>query len=83
MIYYDDEEIQKCISYFLDNGLISILCKGIANLKMFSDIKNIELKDVYDSTKTKSLITSIKKTGKDAKEILSIIYSAILRSEVS
>ena len=80
--YYDDEEIQRCLSYFLDNGLISIVCKGVSNLKMLSDIKNKELKEVYDATKVKGLIKSVKETGKGAKEIVELVYSAILNDEV-
>ncbi len=80
--YYEDEEIQKCLSCFLDNGLIKIVCKGFLNLQMLSDISNEELADIYDSTKTKSLIRSIKKTGKAAKEIVDLVYSAILQDEV-
>jgi len=33
--YFEDEEIQKCLPYFLDNGLISIVCKGVSNLNAF------------------------------------------------
>ncbi|MDD3364135.1 MAG: RecQ family ATP-dependent DNA helicase [Syntrophomonas sp.] len=80
--YYDDEEVKKCLPYFLDNGLISIICKGIANLKMLADIKNKELKEIYDSTKVKSLIKSINNTGKGAKEIVDLIYSSVLKNEV-
>ena len=80
--YYDDEEIQKYLPYFLDNGLISILCKGVSNLKMLSDINNSKLKEIYDSTKAKGLITSIKTTGKGAKEIVDLIYSSVIKNEV-
>lgn len=80
--YYDDDEIQKCLSYFLDNGLLSIVCKGVSNLKMLSNITNKDLADIFDATKEKGLITSIKKTGKGAKEIVDLIYSAVLNDEV-
>lgn len=80
--YYDDEEVQKCLPYFLDNGLISITCKGVSNLKMLSDIKNKNLKEIYDATKVKGLIKSAKETGKEAKEIVDLIYSSVLKDEV-
>jgi len=49
---------------------------------MLSDIKNDELKEIYDSTKVKSLIRSIKNTGKGAKKIVDLIYSAVINNEV-
>lgn len=80
--YFDDEDIQKCLAYFLENDLISIVCKGVSNLKMLSDIKNPELQAIYDSTKVKSLIKSINNTGKSAKEIVELIYSSVLSNNV-
>ena len=80
--YYDDEEIQKCLTYFLDNGLISIECKGISNLKPLDNIQNNELKEVYESTKTKGLIQSISKTGKTAREIVDLVYSSLINGEI-
>ena len=80
--YYDDEEVQKCLAYFLDNGLISIECKGVSNLKMLTDIKNPDLKNVFDSTKTKGLIKSISNTGKSAKQIVDLIYFSLIKENV-
>lgn len=80
--YYEDDEIQQNIAYFLDFGLLEIKCKGSSNLKMLSDIKNVELQKVFDATKTKSLISIVKQTGKSAKEIMDLVYSAILNDEV-
>lgn len=81
--YYDDDDAQKCLPYFLDNGLINIECKGASNLKILQDIKDAELKKVYDSTKTKGIIKSIINSGKSAKQIVDIIYSSLIKGEVS
>jgi ATP-dependent DNA helicase RecQ len=80
--YYDDEEVQKCLPYFLDSGLISIECKGISNLNVLSNIQNSDLKEIYDSTRAKGLIKSIKKTGKSAKEIVHLVYSSLIKGQV-
>ncbi len=80
--YYEDEVIQKCLPYFLDSGLISILCKGIFNLKILSNIINIELQDIYNATKEKGLLASMKKTGLSAEYIVNLIYKAFLDNEV-
>ena len=80
--YFEDDGIQQNIAYFLDFGILKIQCKGSSNLKMLSDIKNTELQKVFDATKTKSLISIVKQTGKSPKEIMDLVYSAILKDEV-
>ncbi|MEK5428810.1 RecQ family ATP-dependent DNA helicase [Cytobacillus sp. FSL R7-0680] len=80
--YYDDDEVQKCLAYFLDNGLMSIECKGVSNLKILSDIQNDELKEVFDSTKTKSFIKSVSNTGKSPKQIVDLIFSSVANDKV-
>lgn len=80
--YYDDDEVQKCLAYFLDSGLISIECKGASNLKMLSDIQNDQLKEVFDSTKTKSFIKSVSNTGRSPKQIVDLIFSSVANDEV-
>jgi len=81
--YYEDEKIQKCLPYYLDNGLLSIVCKGVSNLNMLSDIKDKRLREIYESTKTKSLITTAKKTGLKVEDIVKQIYNSVLKNEVN
>ena len=81
--YYEDELIQKCLPYFLDSGLISILCKGAFNLNMLSNIKNIELLHIFNATKTKSLLASVEKTRLSVDYIVNLIYKAFLDNDVS
>jgi len=81
--YYDDEDVQMCLPYYLDNGLIEIVCKGISNLSILSDINNKDLREVYDSTKTKGIIQSISRSGKDARQIVDLIYSSLITGEVN
>ncbi|HCX04872.1 MAG TPA: ATP-dependent DNA helicase RecQ [Clostridiales bacterium] len=80
--YFEDESIQKCLPYFLDNDLLSIRCKGVSNLKMLTDIKMQELDDIYNSSKTKSFITTLKKTGLTPRYIADLIYKSVLEEKV-
>ena len=80
--YFDDEEIQKCLHYFIDCGAIQIEAKGFSDLKMLSDIKNKKLINIFDSTKTKYLISSSKKTGENISDIINLVYTSIINDEV-
>lgn len=80
--FFDNEEIQKCLPYYLDNGLMEIKSKGFLNLKLLLDIKEKKLKYIYESTKNKSLLTTIKKTKMNPKDITDIVYSAVVNETV-
>ena len=80
--FEEDDKIQRCLPYFFDNDLLSIRCKGFSNLKMISKIESEELNQIFNSTKTKSFITTIKKTGVTPKYITNLIYSLVLEGKV-
>lgn len=80
--YFDDEEIQNCLHYFIDCGAIQIDAKGFSDLKMLSDIKNKKLIKIFESTKTKYLISSAKKSGENITEIIDLVYTCIVNDEV-
>ncbi|MBT2757876.1 ATP-dependent DNA helicase RecQ [Mesobacillus foraminis] len=80
--YFDDEDIQKCLPYFIDNGVIEIVAKGIISLDVFSDVEEPELVDLIALTKTKNIITTMKKSKKSAKEISDIVFIAIVTDKV-
>lgn len=79
--YFDNEDIQKCLPYYLDNGLLDIKCKGIMNLKCLSDINDENVKTIYDSTKNKSLLSTIKKLKQDPNDIVDCIYSSVINEK--
>lgn len=81
--YFDDEDTAKCLQYYITVGLVRIVAKGFGHIKELTCISNAELKQVFDSTKTKLLITSMKKSGKRIDEIINLVYSAIVRNEAS
>ncbi|MGG3041785.1 RecQ family ATP-dependent DNA helicase [Bacillus anthracis] len=79
--YFENEGIQKCLHYFVDNDIIEIVTKGIVKLDVLSDINNSVLASLMDLTKTKNFITTMKKSGKTSQEISNIIFEAIVHDE--
>lgn len=75
--YFDDEDIQQVLPYLLENSIISIISKTVTNIDMFKEIKNIELKKLYDLTKTKGIISIIKTGACDPTSISDLIFSEI------
>lgn len=80
--YYENEENQKYLPYLLDTGLVSIICKGISNLKILENVQNEDLKELFYATKNKSLISTAQKTGKNIKEIIDSICSLVLSNKI-
>jgi len=80
--YFDDEEIQHCLPYFVDNGIISITAKGFTNLDNLTNVKLKNISNLINSTKTKSIITTVKNTKKSPSQIVEIIYSAVVNEDV-
>ena len=79
--YFDDEEIQQCLHYFVDCGAIQIITKGFSDMKALTNIKNAELERIIESTKTKNLITSAKKSGIGVTDIIEMVYGSLISGE--
>jgi len=82
LFYFDDEEIQKSLPYLLENQIIKIQTKGFSNLKRISDIKNIDIETIYNSTKTKNVITTLKKNKIFADKLFNKIYKSYFENEI-
>ena len=82
LAYFEDEDMQKCLSYYLDCGVLSIICKGFSNLKCLLDVKDTDLQTILNSTKTKGLISSVKKTNIEPQIITNNVYKSILNGNV-
>lgn len=80
--YFEDEEIQKCLLYYVNAGLIDIVCKGFADLTFLHDIKNDRLQELYDVTKTKGYIRTVNKGEISPENLSELVYSSILNGEV-
>lgn len=82
LTYFDDEEIQMCIPYLLENDVVSIKAKGFSNLKKINNIQNKEIDILYNSTKTKTIIRTIKTNNSTPIEIINQIYKAFVKEEI-
>lgn len=82
LAYFDDEEVQQCLPYYLESGLIDIQCKGFADLKCVSDIKNLDLQKYYDSTKTKAFIRTVNQNNLEPQILASLVYNEFLENRL-
>lgn len=81
--YFEDEDIQMCLPYYLNSGVLRIECKGFSDLKSLTDIKDKRLSDIINSTKTKNLITTLKKSKIEAKTLVTKVYESIVKGEAA
>lgn len=79
LAYFDDEEIQQCLPYYLQSGALEIVCKGFSGLSTLYDIQDEALRRYYDSTRKQGFITTLKKNpGLDAAELSRTVYAALV-----
>ncbi len=77
--YFDDEDIQQCLPYYLSVGLIEIVCKGFSGLSKLENIKDPEIQRLYDLTKPKKYIFTLRKApGLTAPELSDMVYGALV-----
>ena len=76
--YFEDEEKQLCLPYYLQAGLIEIVAKGFSGLKNVYDITCDTLKHLYDSTKTKGFNRICKVNHIHPKELSDMVYDGLL-----
>ncbi|AXI08445.1 ATP-dependent DNA helicase RecQ [Oceanobacillus zhaokaii] len=81
--YFNDEDVQLCLPYYLDNDILEIGAKGITTLDIFSEIKDPEIERLYNLTRTKGFISTVKKSGHSPKEVSDKVYSAIINEQVN
>ena len=79
--YFDNEDIQKCLPYFMKCGLITIKGKGFSGLSELYDIKDPSLKEYYDSTEAKGYVKTMKKNGLSPQELSNAVYRAVLSGD--
>lgn len=78
LAYFDDEEIQLCLPYFLNSSVLTVKSKGFSGLKNLDDIKDEDLLNMVNSTTTKNLITTARKTNLDVQTIIDKVYEAVI-----
>ena len=76
--YFDNDDIQECLPYYMKCGLITIVGKGFSGLSELYNIKDPELKKYYESTEAKGYIKTMKKNGLTPGELSEAVYRAVL-----
>ena len=79
--YFDDEEIQNCLPYYLEANLVRIEAKGFSQMSELSDISDPVLQQYYDSTKNKAYAMTLKKNNITAKELSERVYSDLVEGK--
>lgn len=81
--YFEDDEIQECLPYFILCGAVEIVGKGFADLTFLKDINDDAILTYYDSTKTKGFVRTIKKNDLSPDQLSKAIYSAMVEEKVT
>ena len=76
--YFDNDDIQECLPYYMKCGLITIVGKGFSGLSELYNINDPELKKYYDSTEAKGYVKTMKKNGLTPQELSETVYRAVL-----
>lgn len=79
--YFADDEQQYIFPYFIEAGLIEIICKGFARLSCMENIKDNNLQKYYDSTVAKLFISTVKETNTDPKELAKFVYKSYINNK--
>ena len=79
--YFDNEDIQECLPYFIKCGLITIKAKGFSGLSELTDIKDPTLQQYYNSTEAKGYVKTMKKNGLSPRELSEAVYRAVLTGD--
>ena len=86
LFYYDDEDIQECLPYYFNSGLISYICKG------FSDLKNVNMDCIEDDFLKKAIqeakipiikVLLAKNTDINPKDFVEIVYEDLINEKIS
>ena len=82
LAYFDDEEIQHCLPYYLESNLIKIDCKGFTSLKNIESSTDDKINEWLNLTKTKGLVITSKKAETEPSEIIEYVYQCYIDGKV-
>ena len=82
LAYFEDEEIQQCLPYFMMSELIQIEGKGFADLASVTNISDETLQKYYNSTKKKGFIRTMKKCSIEPKDLTKCVYKAYIDDKI-
>ena len=81
--YFDDEEVQDCLPYYLDAGLVEIECKAFPDLTGLNEIHSALIQQYYDSTKNKAFMRTVKRCEITPQQLSEDIYAAFVNDQIS
>lgn len=81
--YFDNEDIQECLPYYMKCGLINIITKGFSGLSELDDIKDPELQKYFNSTEAKGYVKTVNKNDISPQHLSEVVYRAVLNGTVT
>lgn len=78
--YFEDDEIQNCLPYYMEAGLIKIVGKGFADLKDIENITDSKIKELVDNSKTKAFGSLLKKNDISVDELTDLVYGGFVNN---
>ena len=75
--YFDNEDIQQCLPYYVNCGLLSFCGKGFSGLQDLYEITDPILQQYYESTVSKGFVKTVKKNDITPDQLSETVYSAI------
>ena len=76
--YFENENIQQCLPYYINCGLITFSGKGFSGIGELYDITDPLLQQYYDSTTSKGFVKTVKKNNITPEKLSETVYSALL-----
>ena len=76
--FFEDSDIQKCLIYYINSDMVRLICKGFSDFKGISSVDNKELEDIIQCTKTKSLISTVKKSDVEVQKLVNMTYKCFV-----
>lgn len=72
--YFEDKDIQKSLMYYVNAGMVRLICKGFSDFKGVLSVDDKELDGIIQSTKTKNLISTVKKSQVQVEMLTKMVY---------
>lgn len=76
--YFDNDDIQECLPYFVNCGLIRLVCKGFSGLSELYDITDPEIEALYKSTPSHAFVRTVIKNNLEPDVLSQKIYASVL-----
>jgi ATP-dependent DNA helicase RecQ len=76
--YFEDEELQECLPYYINAGIVEIVGKGFSQFSELTDIKDPVLKEYYDSTLNHGYGLTLNRCNITPKELSDRVYRSVV-----